>query len=336
MDESQKPVGTPSVTIIIANHNGLSFPSPNLKDCLASIISQEFVDFEIIIVDNGSTDGSVQFVMDYCPSAKVLRLNENYGFVHANNIGLLHAKGRYIILLNNDTRPHKSWLGELVTQADKHPEFSILCSIQLPDQEPDKTRDIDVYGGVRVHQPKSNSPLVRSLFASGASCLIRREWLDRLGYLFDESYGSFAEDLDLSIRTVLTGGGIAYVKSSLLWHRPGSTWKRMKRLNSTLLATRNEIASYFKVLRTKAFLKLLISRLLYLVLRIIVKRRETRKNLSMFVGIVAGILRLPLYTKKRKSYTKIKRCPDKLLLSQLKFHPENSLEVAIWKFLARG
>lgn len=330
----QRLAETPSVTIIIANYNGLSFASPNLKDCLAAVASQDFLNFEIVIVDNDSTDGSSQFVMDNYRSVKILRLNRNYGFVHANNIGLRDAKGRYIILLNNDAQPDKAWLRELVTQAEAHPEFSILCSIQLPDQEPDKTRDIDVYGGVRVHQQKSNSLLVPSLFASGASCLIRRQWLNRLGYLFDESYGSFGEDLDLSIRTVLAGGRIAYVKSSFVWHRPGSTWKGMKKLNSPFLAARNEVFSYFKVLEYKSFLKFLISRLVYVALRIIVKRRELRKNLSILIGVIAGVLCLPLHVGKRKSYTKIKRCPDRFLLSQLKFHPENFVEVAMWKFLA--
>jgi GT2 family glycosyltransferase len=336
MGEPRKPVGSPTVSIIIANYNGLSLTSPNLADCLAAIASQDFIDFEIIVVDNGSTDGSGQFVMDNYPCAKVVRLNKNRGFVHANNIGLLHAKGRYVVLLNNDTQPHEAWLRELVTNADNHSEVSIFCSIQLPDQEPDRTRDIDVYGGVRVHEPNSDSPIVLSLFASGASCLVRREWLDRLGYLFDESYESFAEDLDLSIRTVLAGGRIAYVRSSFLWHRSGSTWKGMKRLDSSLLATRNEIVSYFKVLRAKSFLKLLISRLIYTVLRIIVKRRESRKNLSIVVGIAAGIVRLPLYVEKRRIYARIKRYPDQLLLLQLKFRTEKSLEVALWKFLAQG
>jgi GT2 family glycosyltransferase len=326
----------PTATIIIANYNGLSLPSPNLRDCLMAVMSQGFADFEIIVVDNGSTDGSGQFVVDHFPIIRVVRLSKNYGFVHANNVGFLHANGRYIILLNNDTQPYESWLNELVTQAEKHPEFSILCSIQLPDQAPDKTRDINVYGGVRVHHSESNGPLVPSLFASGASCLIRREWLNKLGYLFDESYQTFAEDLDLSIRTILAGGHIAYVKSSCLWHKPGSTWKGMKTMNSSLLATRNEIVSYYKVLEHKSFLKIVVSRALYTVLRFVVKRKEVRKNLSIAAGVLAGILYLPLCMKKKKSYTKIKCCPDKQLLAQLKFRPEIFLEVALWKFLARA
>jgi len=102
------------ISIIIVNHNGIRF----LKDCLKSIYQQSYSDFEVILVDNGSTDGSVQFVKENFPGVIMIENKENLGFAISNNQGIELSKGKYIALLNNDTVVDKDWLKNLVSVAE--------------------------------------------------------------------------------------------------------------------------------------------------------------------------------------------------------------------------
>lgn len=106
---------TPFVSIIILNYNGREL----LRTCLDSVLKNSYPKsgYEVILVDNASTDGSASFVEKHFPSVKVIRSSENLGFTGGNNLGLEHAKGSYIVLLNSDTRVEKEWLQELVKAA---------------------------------------------------------------------------------------------------------------------------------------------------------------------------------------------------------------------------
>ncbi|HDM76863.1 MAG TPA: glycosyltransferase family 2 protein, partial [Deltaproteobacteria bacterium] len=97
-------------SVIVLNKNG----SLLLPECLHSLHRQTWTDVEIVVVDNGSIDGSVEFVQEHFPEVRVVRLEENLGFCKGNNIGIRQAKGEYIALLNNDTVVDPHWLEELV------------------------------------------------------------------------------------------------------------------------------------------------------------------------------------------------------------------------------
>src|SRR3989337_3731980 len=101
------------VSIIIIKWNGLRF----LEKSIASLFAQTYRNFEIIIVDNGSTDGSVKFIKDNYRHVLLLENKSNLGFAVANNQGIRVAKGRYIVFLNNDTEADKDWLRNLVKKA---------------------------------------------------------------------------------------------------------------------------------------------------------------------------------------------------------------------------
>ena len=121
------------VSIIIVNWNGLV----HLPDCLESLAAQTFRDFEVILVDNGSKDSSVEFIGEHYPWVKVFPLTENVGFASGCNHGLEHACGEYIVTLNNDTRAEPNWLETLVNVASSHPRAGMvgnrICSFSDPD-----------------------------------------------------------------------------------------------------------------------------------------------------------------------------------------------------------
>ena len=100
----------PLVSLIIVNWNGKKW----LRNCLDSVYSQNYKNFEVIFVDNASTDDSVDFVKDNYPETKIIQNEDNYGFAKGNNIATRIAKGKYLFFLNNDTKVGKNFLTELV------------------------------------------------------------------------------------------------------------------------------------------------------------------------------------------------------------------------------
>jgi len=100
----------PQVSVIVVNYNGKLF----LKKCISSLSSQSYPDIEIIFVDNGSSDGSTEYVRKEFPSVKIIESKKNLGFAKGNNIGIQEARGEFIATLNNDTEVTSQWLEELV------------------------------------------------------------------------------------------------------------------------------------------------------------------------------------------------------------------------------
>lgn len=317
------------ISIIVVNWNGKNW----LSKCLPSIYGQDYGDFEVILVDNGSTDGSAAYVGKAFPDAKVIRLARNYGFIIANNLAVRHAKGDYIILLNNDTYAYEGWLKSLVRCADENPDYKILASLQCSDEGICVGFDVGVYGAVRLLRPRPGEELMPSLFASGACLLIRRDWLDALGYLFDPSYGSFAEDLDLSLRTVLAGGKIGYVAKSRIYHRIGGTWGRIRDFKPDRLIARNEILTYYRLLGFGNFLKMAIARAIFIAQRLLIAPQECAKSLAMALGLLEALIRLPLHRGAKREFKRKKARPDGFLLRRLRYRPENFVERALWRFL---
>ena len=107
----------PVVSIIIVNWNGAAF----VFRCLEALQKQSFQDYEIVIVDNGSVDGSPEQIERDWPQVRLIRLDQNYGFAVANNRGVAQARGRWVALLNNDAFPEANWLEELLHAAAQHP-----------------------------------------------------------------------------------------------------------------------------------------------------------------------------------------------------------------------
>jgi len=115
----------PTVSIVIASLNGRNLLGP----CLRSLWDQTFTDFEVIVVDNGSTDGTVDFIKSFRePRLRMVSLSENRGFAGGCNAGMTQARGRYIATLNNDTEADRNWLGELVRVMDGNPKVGMGAS----------------------------------------------------------------------------------------------------------------------------------------------------------------------------------------------------------------
>lgn len=220
----------PIVSIIIVNWNGRRFLEKNLS----SIFSQTYQQFEVILVDNGSIDGSIPFVRDCFPQTIIIDNSSNEGFAAANNQGIRAAKGKYIATLNNDTIVDKEWISNLVKVAElSENHVGMWAPKILSMKEPDK---IDSIGGLLIYkdgiargrgrgqEDKGQFDKVEEiLFPSACSALYRKDMLDDVG-LFDEDFFAYCEDTDLGLRARLAGWKALSVPDAVVYHHySGST-----------------------------------------------------------------------------------------------------------------
>lgn len=216
------------VSIIIVNWNGIR----HLPTCLTSLAAQTFKDFEVIVVDNGSTDGSVDLVRREYPCVKLVILSENHGFAGGNNAGFHRAEGEYIVTLNNDTRAEPDWLATLVAVAENHPEVGMVGSRVCSSDDPDRVDSL----GVRVAADGMSrgafrgslfseldlKPMEEIFFPSACAALYRRKMLDDVGF-FDEEFFAYCEDTDLGLRGRLAGWGAQLARDAVVLHSYSAT-----------------------------------------------------------------------------------------------------------------
>jgi GT2 family glycosyltransferase len=314
------------VSVIVLNWNGKKW----LKDCLSSILNQRLdYEFEVLLVDNGSTDGSAGYARRNFPQVKVVELDRNYGFAEGNNHGAKFACGEYLVFVNMDTKAEDGWLANLVKAADEHPEYQILCSIQVPSQERNRIRTLNAFGDAMPSPYESELAITDSIFASGACFLIRRKWLNKLGYLFDPFYFCSAEDIELSLRTILLGGRIGYVRDSRIYHYVGGT--NFPSAKMAYLSERNLLLTYYKLLAPKNFAKIFFVRIVYLAIRFGTRRRQLLNTFSMMKGVIGFFVSFHHYKTYRKRFNKIKKRNDIYILKSLLYR--RALEKKILKKL---
>jgi GT2 family glycosyltransferase len=243
-------------SVIIANWNGRDL----LAECLPSLQAQTIPAEEIILVDNGSTDDSIDFVQSSFPRAVVISLDQNYGFAKANNIGIRQAVGSRIALLNNDTVADQRWLQELNRALDEHPEVGFCASKMLNYWE----RGIidaagDVLGAARARKrghgqpdgPEFSEP-AHVFGACAGAAIYRRAMLDDIG-LLDETFVSNLEDVDISFRAQLAGYQCLYVPTATVYHKLRVTKRRMGWTDR--LTYRNEKLMWLKNAPTELLIK---------------------------------------------------------------------------------
>jgi GT2 family glycosyltransferase len=214
-------------TVVIPNVNGEEF----LPRCLNALSSQSIQDFDVIIVDDGSTDGSVGLVHESFPAVRVIELGANHGFARAMNVGIEAATGQYVVLLNNDTEAAPDWLAELVACMERHPGAAGAASktVLMGDR-----RLIDGAGDMmdwsfrplpRGHtEPDSEryGAEIQVFSASGAASIWRKDALCDIG-LFDEDFFMYYEDVDLGFRARLLGYECWYAPRSVALHTRGAS-----------------------------------------------------------------------------------------------------------------
>jgi GT2 family glycosyltransferase len=217
---------TPRASVIIPTWNGARFLAP----CLRALRSQTNRDFEVLVVDNGSTDDT-RTVLAGFPEVEVVALPENRGFAAACNVGLRQARGEVLVLLNNDTAAEPGWLGALVAALDRHPEAGMAQpKVRLFDRRDTlhTTGDTVDWAGMPANRgvwqlDRGQWDDQRDVFgANAAAAAYRRAMLDDVG-LLAEAFGSYLEDVDLAFRGRMRGWTCVFVPEAIVYHHVSAT-----------------------------------------------------------------------------------------------------------------
>lgn len=232
-----------TVAVIIPNYNGQKY----LSDCLKSLRKQSFRDFKVIMVDNGSSDGSISVVKRDFPEVQIIGLSENTGFANAVNVGIKETGAKYVFLLNNDTVCEEGVLDALVKVLDKKKSVFSVQAKMLQIKEPHLIDDAGDYycalgWAFAPSKDKDNSRYSRRINVTSAcagAAMYRREVFEEIGY-FDEAHFCYLEDVDVGYRARLYGYDNVMEPGAIVYHvGSGSSGSRHNAFKVELTAANN-------------------------------------------------------------------------------------------------
>jgi len=292
------------VAVIVVNWNGRR----HLENCLPALQTQTFADFRVVLVDNGSDDGSVEWVAAHFPQVQLMRNAHNVGFAAANNQAIRATEAEFVVTLNNDTRVAPGWLAAFVEAAESDPTVGMAASKMLFADRPGTINSagiaLDAAGiawdrlGGAPDDPDETMPVEVFGPCAGAA-LYRRAMLDQIG-LFDEDFFAYLEDVDLAWRARWAGWRCLYAPAARVYHAHSATGVEGSPFKSRLLG-RNKVwliaKNYGPAGRLLAHLPLIA---LY-DLAAVAFALFARGNVYNLLGRLEGLAGLPRAWRKRRA-----------------------------------
>ena len=223
----------PKVSIIILNWNGKN----DTVECLDSLKEMTYPNYEIILVDNGSIDGSAEYLKKLYPEIEFIENGENLGFAEGNNVAIRKVVARktdYVLLLNNDTVVHPEFLTELVKVLENETSIGVVGPTVYYYNEKDRIQS----AGAKIYWYKGQSPHITSKnyielneirdvdYIMGCALLTNCELFKKIGYL-NKDYFAYWEETDWCVRAKKAGYRIVHVPSAKVWHKGGSTTQKI-------------------------------------------------------------------------------------------------------------
>ncbi len=303
----------PRVAVVIPNWNGVD----DLRDCLASVRSQRGVELELMVVDNGSTDGSVDLLIS--EDIPHVALPQNSGFARAVNLGTARTESSLVMVLNADTVLASGALSHLARELESEPSsggvqpriLSLRRGEVLDPEDPEAGvyslgQALTADGGARelgMGQPQGKPVSeAREIFGvCGAACMFRRPMLEELGG-YDERYFAFYEDVDLNVRARITGWTFRLVPSAVVWHVGNAAWQasfeRPAAENARLVA-RNRLCTQVKFMPPEA-----VPRIAAVEAGAIFRATRARRLRFTLAGKLSASAMLPSLLRERRSLQK--------------------------------
>ncbi len=301
------------VTVIIPNYRGVDC----IRGCLDSLMNQTEEEFNIIVVDNASNDGSAEIVETEFPSVRLIRLDDNFGFSRAVNEGIKASDTPFVLLLNNDTRAESDFVEKLHTAIKEDDKIFSVSAKMLQMKEPDRIDGAgDLYSafgwafarGKGKHRDRYRRKC--NIFsACGGASIYRRRILDEIGW-FDEFHFAYLEDVDIGYRARIMGYRNVYEPEAVVYHLgSGATGSRYNEFKVRISARNN----MYVVMKNMPTLQIIIN-LPFLILGFGIKalffliRGYGRPYLS---GIKRGYIlcresrKYPFSARNLKNYAKI-------------------------------
>lgn len=322
----------PLVSVVILNWNGKKF----LQDYLSSLQNQTYQNIEIILVDNGSTDDSAFFVKNTFPNVIILENKKNLGFADGNNKGIRIAKGKYVFVLNNDTKTDEDCIKILVETAENDGKIGMWAPKILSIENPALIDSVgmNIYpdglarGRGRNETDKGQYDKVEEIFfPSACAVLYRKEMLDEIG-LFDEKFFAYCEDTDLGIRARLAGWQSLAVPKAIIYHHYSGTIGKYSETKA-FLTERNHFFVAIKNFPLRLILLLpfyTILRYIFIIYGILKNKGPAARFQSSKIKLIAVLFKayfsflklLPDMMSKRKIIQRNKKISNKELLRLFK------------------
>lgn len=313
----------PLFSVIVVNYNGKDY----LPAALASLRKQTMTSFEVILVDNASTDGSADYLdLSGLPGVVTIQNTENLGFTGGVNCALDSARGTYLALLNPDCEAHETWLMELANAVTQHPDVAMFSSTQICQDDAniiDGAGDNYYFAGIPWRggygRPIADLPETGDCFSPcGAGAVIKRSVFDAAGG-FDEDFFCYCEDVDLGFRLRLLGERCVYWRPAVVTHA-GSAISGKDSEFTIYHGTRNRIWTYAKNMPMAALIlttPLHVAASLYFYWRCPGEKRRK----AMGKGLLDGWRGLGDIWAKRKHVQKSRKISSFSLLRAMTWHP---------------
>ena len=335
---------SPRISIIILNYNGSKY----IERCIESVLKSEYDNFELLIVDNNSTDESMDIINtvfnnDY--RIKLIRNNKNLGFAEGNNIGAQHATGKYLVMLNIDTVVHPKWLAEIISvmESDRtigvaQPKLMLLDNKSIFDSAGDY---LDFYGfsfrrgGEWFEKDIGQFDTVHDIFsARGAALVTRKEIVQTIG-LFDGDYFLDFEDIDFCWRVRLYGKRVVFVPRSIVYHKGAGISSQADFDIKNMHPTKNLLMTMVKNYDTNHMIKFVIIPHIvsfitgfFILEQIIIRRGDRLKRIKYriqgYYWLVCNMKKLQ--SKRYNIQNTIRKTPDSEIMKYM-------LKTSIWDIL---
>ncbi len=261
----------PILSVVIVNYNGKTYT----EKCVRSIESNKYVPIEICVVDNGSTDGSLELFRNYSIRRKsitfrLVELSHNYGPAYARNRGVENTRGTYIAFLDNDTEVHPDWTLYAIKVFEHDKKVGIIQSKLLLSKERNKIDYVGEYigqNGFLIQRAPAGTidsgqfeEQATILAAKSAGMFIRRSVFEKIGG-FDDDYFIYVEETDLGWRSWLAGYTAVYVPTSIVYHEFGTSTvilgKSQNSYNAKFHGCKNYILTIYKNVGTRGLFTIL-------------------------------------------------------------------------------
>lgn len=320
----------PKVTILIPNYNGLKW----LEKLLPTVKKIKYPNFEVLIINNGSTDRSSEFLKENYPEFRVVEVKKNRGYAGANNLGVRKAIGKYVLFLNNDTQVTPEFLDPLVEKIEKDKTIGAVqpqIRNMVNRNKLDSIGSFFTFTGFLYHygyfqnanERKYNKELY--IYSVKGACYLmkRKDYLDLGG--IDESFVTYVEESDLCHRILLSGKRIIYIPKSKVYHYGGGDMNVMTKKEIVIFRSfRNRFVSYLKNLELKKLAIVLPIHFLLCEALIFMSiiRGKFRQAIASQVGVLGWIFSISPILKKRKYIqSKIRKVSDNMIFSSVEHNP---------------
>ncbi len=306
--------GGSKISVVIPNCNGKAY----LPECLDSLLEQSYKNLEIIVVDNASTDGSAQLVKQDYPQVRLLCLESNRGFAAAVNAGIGAAGGEFVMILNNDTRADRDFVGELYAALSEEPAAAMAAPKMLFARAPQTINSAGLGYSVTgtnhdIGFGLEDGPQFEArgwLFGPcGGAGMYRRSLFEEVGPL-DEDFFMYYEDVDLSFRAQLAGNKCIFVPTARVYHVEGASRSELPKPKDYYFA-RNSLVVIMKDFPGSLLLKYSLVICWEMAKRVL--SPLLRGDASALMGYVAALGRMGDALRKRREVQRRGKVPARYI-----------------------